>query len=351
MRGQGMKGKTNADAIEAKNRAKKNITEYLLNHKEGATLKEITIDFHIPAETARRYLKEMLDDGAIAIGGKDGRAIVYIYNEGTSTVAEAEKPQEMPVHDGGRTFTEVKPAINVNQGDIIWCSSRSGDGQFFRYLILVPWERKATVVGIVPEAHPMLNLNDARFVPVGTDPETGEELYADIANTCSRGYAQFGEKLMHVNADRLDELKKIMTRYYRFPQGTSDDIWAKRFEDLSHKVKNADSKIAELTDTNTELRQKLKNAYLECDEKKKAWDDAQKLCRELLDKKEVLERENETLRRANETLGEAIESTETNVDRDALLWKISLLEQELKDKNEMVVVLKQIIFKSLKGGE
>ena len=225
--------------IGERDRRLKKILELLLNNPDGLSIKETAIDLKLPSESVRKYFKILLDDGNIKVVKKIGKTVIYAHADSTAPAAAV---QELPEHIGGRTFEEVKPAIHVNQGDVIWCSSRSGDGQFFRYLILVPWERKATVIGIFPEGHPALNFNDARFVSIGVDPETGEELYADISNTCSRGYAQFGEKLMTVTAENMAEVKRVMARYHRIDLATKDqsnDIWKKRFEDLSNQLKEA----------------------------------------------------------------------------------------------------------------
>ena len=347
--------------LEERDRRLKKILELLLNNPDGLSIKETAIDLKLPSESCRKYFKILLDDGSIKVVKKIGKTVIYAHADSTAPAAEV---QELPEHIGGRTFEEVKPAIHVNQGDVIWCSSRSGDGQFFRYLILVPWERKATVIGIFPEGHPALNFNDARFVSIGVDPETGEELYADISNTCSRGYAQFGEKLMTVTAENMAEVKRVMARYHRIDLATKDqssDIWKKRFEDLNIKLKASmneasinGSKVVELTNANDDLKAKLKAAYLECDEKKQAWEEMNTVAKNAMDHISDLEAENKKLWKNNKALEEAVAQQEGMTepgDVDALLWKISLLEQELKDKNEMVTVLKQITFKSLKGGE
>lgn len=374
--------------IEERDKRLKKILELLLNNPDGLSIKETAIDLGLPSESVRKYFKILLDDGSIKVVSKIGKTVIYAHADSTAPAAEV---QEMPEHIGGRTFEEVKPAIHVNQGDVIWCSSRSGDGQFFRYLIMVPWERKATVLGIFPEGHPALNMNDARFVSIGVDPETGEELYADISNTCSRGYAQFGEKLMTISAENLAEVKRVMARYHRIDLAAKDpssDIWKKKADDLVKIVKdletkrgdlslklkasmNSDSineaKVAKLTEANEDLKQQLQAAYLECDEKKQAWEEAQKTAKDAIDEIERLKFANDSLHTSvdhlqseNKKLEEAAARTvesdvifteDTKETIDSLLWKISLLEKELDCKNEFITVLKQITFKSLKGGE
>jgi DNA-binding transcriptional ArsR family regulator len=365
----------------------KQVSEAIINSGDhGMTIKEIAIQFRVSGNTAGEYISELYKQDLIDYR-KEGKTRVWTWAPPKVSSEEVEKAEQEAfeiaeeVHPGGRIFEEVKPAHNVDQGDVVWCSSRSGDGQFFRYLVMVPWERKATVIGVIPEGHPCYNANDARYVPIGVDPETGEKLFADISNTCSRGYAQFGEKLMKVSAENMSELKSVMSRYHRIPQKlvpvtkVDDNIWKKRFEELNTKLKASmnsasvnGTKVAELTEANDDLKQQLKAAYLECDEKKQACEEAQKTAKDAIDEIERLKFANDSLRTSvdhlqseNKALEEAaaqhvesdvIFTEDTKETIDSLLWKISLLEQELKDKNEMITVLKQITFKSLaKGGE
>ena len=114
-------------------------------------------------------------------------------------------------------------------------------------------------------------------------------------------------------------------------------------------------KVVELTEANDDLKQQLKAAYQECDEKKQAWEEMNTVAKNAMDHISELEAENKKLWDDKKSLEVSIAQQEYQTDPgddDALLWKISLLEQELKDKNEMITVLKQITFKSLaKGGE
>ena len=372
----------------------KQVSEAIINSGDhGMTIKEIAIQFRVSGNTAGEYISELYKQDLIDYR-KEGKTRVWTWAPPKETAEEAEKAEQEAfeiaeeVHPGGRIFEEIRPAHNVDQGDVVWCSSRSGDGQFFRYLVMVPWERKATVIGVIPEGHPCYNANDARYVPIGVDPETGEELFADISNTCSRGYAQFGEKLMKVTAENMSELKGVLSRYHRIPQKlvpvtkVDDDIWKKRFEDLNLKLKASmndasinGAKVVELTEANDDLKEKLKAAYLECDEKKQALAEMNTVAKNAMDRISELDAENERLKFANESLrktaedlqaenkkleedaaqhveGDVIFTEDTKETIDSLLWKISLLEKELEGKNEMITVLKQITFKSLaKGGE
>ena len=180
------KDKTLEELAEIRSKRKQSILVYIVNSDKGASIKETAADLNLPAPTCRQLVKELLEEGHVYAIGKDGKAIIYI-DENRAPGAKAQSEEVIKDRDedlkkcGGREFTEVKPAIHVNQGDVVWISSRSGDGRFFRYLVVTPWERKATVIGIIPEGHPILNLNDTRFVEIGTDSETGEALYADLS--------------------------------------------------------------------------------------------------------------------------------------------------------------------------
>ena len=356
--------------VEKKKALLKDICEFIINEGEnGVSVKELCVKFKCSATSAYRYLDDLVHQGNVSCR-REGHSKVWFWAPPKETAEEAEKAEQEAfeiaeeVHPGGRIFEEVKPAHNVDQGDVVWCSSRSGDGQFFRYLVMVPWERKATVIGVIPEGHSCYNANDARYVPIGVDPETGEALFADISNTCSRSYAQFGEKLMKVSAENICELKNVMARYHRMAVKAEigDDIWKKRFEDLSRRLTVSmndasinGAKVVELTNANDDLKARLKAAYLECDEKKQAWEEMNTVAKNAMDHISELEAENKKLWDDKKSLEVSIAKQEGMTepgDVDALLWKISLLEQELKDKNEMIVVLKQITFKSLaKGGE
>ena len=384
--------------VEKKKALLKDICEFIINEGDnGVSVKELCVKFKCSATSAYRYLDDLVHQGNVSCR-REGHSKVWFWDTPKETAEEAEKAEQEAfeiaeeVHPGGRIFEEIRPAHNVDQGDVVWCSSRSGDGQFFRYLVMVPWERKATVIGVIPEGHPCYNANDARYVPIGVDPETGEALFADISNTCSRGYAQFGDKLMKVSAENMCELKNVMARYHRMAVKAEvvtgfDDVWRKKAEDLVKVIKGLEAKrddlnlklkasmndasingakVVDLTEANDDLKARLKAAYLECDEKKQAWEEAQKTAKDAIDEIERLKFANESLRKTaedliakNKVLEEAVAQQEdhelreaVSADQEALLWKISLLEQELKDKDEMITVLKQITFKSLaKGGE
>lgn len=183
---------------------------------KGVTCKELTIEFHIANETARQDIHTLMDRDLVAMGPKSGCANVFYWKDNVPAVEEPkEEKAEIPVGHSGKVFepgTFVPVTDNCKAGDVIWISSRSGDGAFFRYLIITPWENKAMVLGIIEEGHPRLNLNDPYYVYIGDDPETLKHLYADLRNNCQRGYKQFGERSFHVEKDLLDDVKIRLAR-------------------------------------------------------------------------------------------------------------------------------------------
>lgn len=369
-----------AKMAEEKERRTKAILEYISNSEDGVTVTEISVDLKLPYESARKIVVELRDQGAVYPFRNEGKSLVYIdkarYGENApskeETQAVIEKRKEELTEQGGKMFEEIKPAIHVNQGEVIWIQSRSGDGAFFRYLIITPWERKATVVGLFAEGHPMLNVNDPRFVDIGTDPESGEELYADVSNFCSRAYAQFGERLMTVDEEHLEDVKKRIARYHRLKLNVTNESDA--VIKLKGVVNSMKTKMDELNANDILLKDRLKAEINKNEELNKLIDKSQQTAKAAIDevdachKKldsysvalvgfkgdiEKLTDENKKLYDLNKSLEEAVAQAKepSNEDMDALLWKISLLEKELECKNETIVMLKQIVFKSLKGGE
>lgn len=337
------KDKTPEELAEIRNKRKQSILVYVINSDKGASIKEMASDLNIPAPTCRVLVKEIMEEGHIyALGHADkSKAIIYI-DENRAPGAKAQSEEVIKDRDedlkkcGGREFTEVKPAIHVNQGDVVWISSRSGDGQFFRYLVVTPWERKATVIGIIPEGHPILNLNDTRFVEIGTDPETGEALYADLSNFCSRAYAQFGEELMKIDQEHMTDLKERLARYHRIDISDPAEIErlkrinnesTRLFTDTQRRYESLHQNFAKLVQENQNLSGTIdeKNQAI-----KKLESDYKTLENDFLEYREKYQLEDD--------VPEQVAS---------LLWKVSLLEKELEGKNEMIDLLKKIIFKAM----
>lgn len=403
-------------SAETKERNIKAISEYLMNLTGGAAVKEICVDTHFSSELVRRVLKELVESGDVVVLGKEGKSVLYGWHKGEAKPTTKEEADAlMPVSIGGKEFETVKPAIHVNQGELIWCSSRSGDGAFFLYLVLSPWEKKATVIGTFPEGHPCLNINDNRNVYLGE--YEGVKRYANLDNVCSRAYAQFGESIGFVPEETMLELKERIRRYYRIPSGgseaeevaalkkrisfaerdrdtkvngmqaivdkLSDELTAKvnKINELDAFCEEVVKNSTELELANDELQQKLKNAYLECDEKKKDWEDMHKLAQDALaeidkatktineqtdqikelekQKKDLgiqldqmgkdlvdLEAENDKLKKQLEDQEEP--HAESPVNADDLLYYIAQLECRIEGKDALIAQQKETI-SMLKG--
>lgn len=193
--------------------------------KESLTVKDVSVDLKIPIESTRKYVRELFKKGLIGVDRTEGKAHYYKWISGDAVVT-AEK-EEKAFETPGKEFEpdEFIPCDKFcKQGDVVYISSRSGEGAFFRYLILTPWDRKATVVGVIEEGNPRFDDNDPNIIFLGPDPESGVNLYADITNTCARGYKNFGDRCMHVEADKLEDVKKrlIRTMQMSIPSAVDD---------------------------------------------------------------------------------------------------------------------------------
>lgn len=219
-----MKDLTNAVAkrLAIKNEKKDRVIAKLHDYPQGFTIKEIAIDSKVTVPAARAYILEMLEDGTIVELPKDFKSRVFISADLlTDKQEEAAKEevakqeaveQEQPKVCAGREFKESRSVTSVVAGDISWVSSRSGNGLFFRYLILIVHSYKATCVNVFPEGHEAVNINDPNFIFVGTDPESGENLYADLTNVCQRRFSAFGERCMHISPEHMENVKNRMAR-------------------------------------------------------------------------------------------------------------------------------------------
>lgn len=333
---------------EIREARKKEIYTYVLNSHAGVTIKEVIVTLGIPSESVRRIIKSLLEEGMLSAVGKDGKAIVYIDTQRAAVTKEQSdfiitKRDEELKCTGGKEFDVVKPAIHIKQGDIIWVSSRSGDGMFFRYLVITPWEYKAAVLGIFEEGHPKLNINDPYYVYVGKDPEKGVGLYADIRNNCQRGYKQFGERLMHVDDDLMDDVKSRLAR------------------SMGISTKKDDANIAELYVTISNLQNELDGAKQHSEDLAKSRYELDEAYKKSVEMREQYKSMYEEMYGAYNALGaefnkykEAHEGDNTGAVDDsisdklnALLWRIDILEKELEGKKEMNDVLKDIIFQSI----
>ena len=195
----------------------------LVNYPKGFTVKEAAYDTKLPPYTIRQYLKTLVEEGRCLEIGKDGKSVIYILSdflndkqeeaakEEVTKIEEAAKEEPQKVC-AGREFENPRSVTSVVAGDISWISSRSGNGLFFRYLILIVHSYKATCVNVFPEGHEAVNINDPNFIFVGTDPESGENLYADLTNVCQRRFSAFGERCMHISPEHMENAKNRMAR-------------------------------------------------------------------------------------------------------------------------------------------
>lgn len=221
-----MKDLTAANAKRSANKADKKAQalKVILTYDKGFTIKEVVIDSHMPSQTVRNYINEFLESGEIQNTGiKDGKSIVYIHSnyvtdkkeeEYKETVAKQEETskEEPQKVCAGREFKDPRSVTSVVAGDISWISSRSGNGLFFRYLILIVHSSKATCVNVFPEGHEAVNINDPNFIYIGDDPESGERLWADLTNVCQRRFSAFGERCMHISPEHMENVKNRMAR-------------------------------------------------------------------------------------------------------------------------------------------
>jgi len=219
-----MKDLTNAMAkrLAIKNEKKDRVIAKLHDYPQGFTIKEIAIDTNVTVPAARAYVLEMLEEGTIVELPKDFRSRVFISADLlTDKQEEAAKEevakqeaveQEQPKVCAGREFENPRSVTSVVAGDVSWVSSRSGNGLFFRYLILIVHSYKATCANVFPEGHEAVNINDPNFIFVGEDPESGENLYADLTNVCQRRFSAFGERCMHISPEHMENVKNRMAR-------------------------------------------------------------------------------------------------------------------------------------------
>lgn len=339
------------------------VCELIIASKDGLCAKDLTMELKITADTLRIYLKELLAKNLIYIAAKDGKTRIYKWNAN-----HEEKPADM-TDDKVRTVPDGKefepgsfiPCGDVcKPGDIVWVSSRSGEGQFFRYLIITPWERKATVLGIFPEGHPNLNLNDPNCVYLGNDPETGEGLYADVTNNCSRGYKQFGERLMHIDKDCMDAVKNRLARVMQI------DICKKSESEETELMRK---EIGSLTAENTQLKAECKGRDNKISEQFKRIQSLETYNEELTKIRNELQRRLENqkttidrLTSANSDLRQQLldasyHVAEPRTSEEDLKLQVALLnanadlQKELKDRyKDEIATLRQIIFSMIKGG-
>lgn len=289
------------DSMDKKQKKLKEIEEFVINSgSKGVTVKDICEKFNLTATTAARYVKEMHNSGVISRSVKQH---YYVYTWSTSKEPE-KKVEETEEPSGGVEFDVVIPAKNVDQRDVIYASSRSGGGLFFKYLVLTPWAHKATVIGIFDEGHPVLDLNSTQFVYIGDDPETGKKMYADLSNVCSRGDKTFGKKLTKISIDHMDAVKYFLARYYRIEAKTRDSEGSNfKVKDLEGRLKASEGARMKLINDLDRERKEHKQVYQEkCGDYSLLQAEYNTRMREFDDTKKMLSDANESLKSAIEQI-------------------------------------------------
>ena len=248
------------------NKLAKNV---LVNYPKGFTVKDIVIDTNGTRGTAnviRRYMADLVEDGRVQIIGKDGKSVIYILSDFLTDKQEQEAKEKLAKQEetakeepqkvcAGREFENPRSVTSVVAGDISWISSRSGNGLFFRYLILIVHSYKATCVNVFPEGHEAVNINDPNFIFVGTDPESEEDLYADLTNVCQRRFSAFGERCMHISPEHMENVKNRMARLLKV------DIHPVGDQGTVQKLKDENKKLCGSLQTLGEQYQKLSVDY------------------------------------------------------------------------------------------
>lgn len=244
----------------------------LVNYPKGFTIKDIVIDTNGTrgaANVIRRYLADLVEDGRVQIIGKDGKSVIYILSDFLTDKQEQEAKEKLAKQEeaakeepqkvcAGREFENPRSITSVVAGDISWVSSRSGNGLFFRYLVLVVHSYKATCVNVFPEGHEAVNVNDPNFIFVGEDPESGEGLYADLTNVCQRRFSAFGERCMHITPEHLEAVKTRLARLFKIDiHPVGDQGTVQRLKQEGQKMADA---YADLANENQKLKDEF-SAY------------------------------------------------------------------------------------------
>ena len=344
----------NKQQHEAKEARVTKIQEAFINSETGLSVKDVAVDFKLTSDRARSYIRILLDRNVIKMDHKEGKTPIYaIVKDGEP--ATENNDEALKHSPDGKEFepdSYIPCTDNCKPGDIIWISSRSGEGEFFRYLIITPWERKAMVLGIILEGHPQLNLNDPYYVYIGDVPENGKHMYADIRNNCQRGYKQFGKRLGHVPKEFFDDVKARLARSMGIERCVDSEVEITRLKGNIDKYRRwLDQKNEDIKN----LERVLKNTNDMCVDYKSNLAEAEKRNKELAEENEKLLSENAQLNQdLNESpvIASAVDQTEFDadiltgmiIDSEVKKTKIEMYEEEVK-------MLRQMIFNMIKGGQ
>lgn len=331
---------------------------YALKCPEGFTIKEAAVDLGVSGNRARRCTLQLVELGKIAYKGLDGKSYVYIHTDfvpdDKTEEVQTETPPEEEGTGYGKFFDDARNITGVTPGDISWISSRSGNGEFFRYLICAVYSNKATVACVFPSTYPSLNLNDPNVIYVGEDPESGEELYVDLSNICQRRFEAFGEKCMIVKYELLDDVKERLARVFGITTHpveiktiekmvkVNDDDKKAKIEKLEKKIKamevdkkTLEKKIEEQTDElNTAVAMKA-NTVKENNRLRSA----------LADSQDEVSKLHEELRKK-----EPIANMDTFLECERLKVKVEMLEKHNSHLESIAYALSGVEVRIAKEG-
>ena len=314
----------------------------LVNYPKGFTVKEAAVDTKLPPYTIRQYLKTLVEEGRCQEIGKDGKSVIYILSDFLTDKQEEAAKEEVAKQEeaakeepqkvcAGREFENPRAVTSVVAGDISWISSRSGNGLFFRYLILIVHSYKATCVNVFPEGHEAVNINDPNFIFVGEDPESGENLYADLTNVCQRRFSAFGERCMHISPEHMDNVKNRMARLLKVDiRPVGDQGTVKKLREEGQKMADAYSSLLnehqKLIDEFSAYRVNRQN-YIE---------GLHQQFKGIIHEKKEADKANDDLNARLKASIEAIDAlTAENNDLKAKLADIQEIHHECKDKDDL----------------
>ena len=112
-------------------------------------------------------------------------------------------------------------------------------------------------MNVFPEGHEAVNINDPNFIFVGMDPESKENLYADLTNVCQRRFSAFGERCMHISPEHMENVKNRMARLLKV------DIHPVGDQGTVQKLKQEGQKMADAYTDLVNENQKLKDEFQE----------------------------------------------------------------------------------------
>lgn len=352
--------------VDDKEKNKKELCNYILAiGDKGATVKELNEGLSWHADTIRCYIKELMVSGLLIREKEPGRGTTFRYfwnKDKETTVEEVKEEATMPEHEGG---VEIEAGSQrncgkfCNQGDVVYCSSRKGDGEFFKYLVIVPWERKATVACIFPEGHPNVDLNNPEMIYIGDDPKSGEKLYADVTNICQRGYLNFGERVMHVEKTYMDDVKNRLARVMRIETKSSSGSALSKLRENNAKLEDQIRKLREMSKKCDETITELRNSKAAEAQHSRNLEAKYNACIASIDE---LAKTNDRLREENDKLSVLVTATPKEPDADPEY--VTKLENRLGDAmmgltemetrsncyKEQIEFMRQVVFKLINNG-